>query len=263
MNDKTYLSIIHFIYRRLYYSGYKQTLCGRLVDPEKPRGRRFLDQEVDAVVADTWPEVRRILPAAQLEQYRNRGSQANVVGVAVTVASYRVLRAFGLDRDYAIELCGDATWRAYTRLGKLPKVLAKVRSWDLQSRLNLILRLLLRYPFASAGPPGEGRPGYEAEARWEPDGFYLTFTSCAPLNFIRQYIDEHGDDGELNLFQQTWCTYDWPFADVLVGRPAHYERPHTLSFGDDRCDMVWSATPQPERLLPMARSEPDGHRQPV
>jgi hypothetical protein len=98
-----------------------------------------------------------------------------------------------------------------------------------------------------------GRPGDECQTIWGPDAGYTTFTSCAPLNFVRQLIEEQGDDGELAFFERTFCTFDWPLVDFLVGRPARYERPHTLSFGDDRCDMLWSATP-PLTAAPSTRS---------
>ena len=106
-------------------------------------------------------EVGRMVTAEKLEQYRNRGSQANVFFAALMVATYRALRNFGLEHDYATHLCGEAGWKVYTRFAVMPKALARVRARDPQARLNFILRTYVRFPFTPASPPGAGRPGYE------------------------------------------------------------------------------------------------------
>jgi hypothetical protein len=253
MRDSTYLRIVAAVYRPVYRSAFRDAVRDRLVDPDEPRGRRFLASDVDQLLAATWREVGEILPAAHVAQFRNRGSQANVFCIALMLAGFRALRAFGVQHEYALDLCADAGWKLYAKFAVLPKAAARLRSRNPQQRLNFVWRTYVRFPFTPAGPPGTGRPGYECQTRWEPDAGYTTFTSCAPLNFVRQLIEEQGDDGELAFFQRTFCTYDWPLVDFLVGRPARYERSHTLSFGDDRCDMLWSATP-PLAAAPSTRT---------
>ena len=72
---------------------------------------------------------------------------------------------------------------------------------------------------------------------------------CPPFAFVRNYIEKHGDRGELEAFQRSWCRYDWGLTYAMVdgryGVRGHYERPHTLSAGDDVCDMRWRAEVPP------------------
>ena len=72
--------------------------------------------------------------------------------------------------------------------------------------------------------------------------FFTHWTHCPPQSFVRRLVETHGDRGELEAFYLSWCLYDWPGADLLAGDAAHghYTRPHTMSRGDDVCDMCWS-----------------------
>jgi hypothetical protein len=58
-------------------------------------------------------------------------------------------------------------------------------------------------------------------------------------------VEIHGDHGEVEAFRKSWCWYDWAVTRAMVdaGVQSLYERPHTLSKGDDACDIRWSATP--------------------
>ena len=72
MKTDTYLSIIRLVYRGLYGSAFRQAVEGRRIDPSQLHSSRFLGRQVDALLADVWREVGRILPPAELERYRKR-----------------------------------------------------------------------------------------------------------------------------------------------------------------------------------------------
>jgi hypothetical protein len=101
---------------------------------------------------------------------------------------------------------------------------------------------LLSIPFPFSAP---GRPGYELKT-WqaEDDTFITAWTYCPPFAFVGQYVDDHGDRGEVQAFFHSWCQFDWALAYAIVegtGQPGWFQRPHNLSQGDASCDMVWAA----------------------
>jgi len=110
---------------------------------------------------------------------------------------------------------------------------------DPGKRLQRTIRLLLRFPFSNAGAPG-----YEVESWREGSNIHTHFTHCPPQSFVRNLVGELGDNGELDAFRESWCQYDWPGADIIAADDArgHYSRPHTLSDGDNVCDMCWKKT---------------------
>jgi hypothetical protein len=133
-------------------------------------------------------------------------------------------------------------WKLYIRFLGLPKAIARFRTSDPQGQMNIVLRMFNRFPFSA-----RGRPGYEFKT-WqaEVDRFITAWTYCPPLAFVRQYVDDHGDRGEVQAFFRSWCQFDWALAQTIVegtGLPGWYQRPHTLSQGDPICDMIWAARP--------------------
>ncbi len=68
-----------------------------------------------------------------------------------------------------------------------------------------------------------------------PGTFALDFYRC-PVNYYFQALGKE----ELEFFRNSWCTMDWPFAEAMV-KGGKYERRHTLSAGDNVCDMRWRA----------------------
>jgi hypothetical protein len=56
---------------------------------------------------------------------------------------------------------------------------------------------------------------------------------------IFEYFKTQGEEA-LEFFRNSWCTLDFPLAEFMV-KGGRYERPHTLSAGDNVCDMRWIA----------------------
>lgn len=234
------LFILKIMYRRMMRKAAYEILAGRMIERGAPQKGRFLRGDVDEFLAQTWRNVERMLPEAKLEQIPTRGNRHNVFMSILTVAAYHALLDAGLEREYAIELFADMGWKVYSRFLTLPRFLARLVTRDPQKQVNFILRMLLIFPFSAPG-----RPGYEVRAWAEPDRFCTVWTHCPPYTYVREYVDEHGDRGEIEAFIKSWCWYDWAFAYAMVDggyeKPGHYERPHTLSAGDALCDMCWYA----------------------
>jgi hypothetical protein len=219
----------------------RQILQGRPIDRDRPENGRFLRRDVDAILQQTWRYLDEMLPGAHLEQIPTLGNRQNKLGAVMTTALYRALRDAEVEKEYAIELMSDAGWKVYEKFATLPRFVARLVSRDPQQQMNLILRAMMRYPFSRPG-----RPGYECRAWAGPDRFYTYWTFCPAYDYVRQYVQEHGDRGEIEAFQRSWCSYDPAFAGVMV-EGGTYERPHALSFGDEVCDMVWYARRGKER----------------
>lgn len=215
------------------------------MDPGRPAAGRLLRADVDAFLEEVWRRVPALLAEDDLRRIPGLGNRHNVFLGALTVAAWGALLERGIERRYAIELFADVGWKLYERMLGIPFTLARLGARDPQRRMDLALQLMMRFPFSAPG-----RPGYEVRAWSEPGRFLTHWTYCAPLGFVRRHVERHGDSGELEVFRQSWCLYDWPAADILAGgRPGeggHYERPHTLSHGDPVCDMCWSAAPRAE-----------------
>jgi len=48
----------------------------------------------------------------------------------------------------------------------------------------------------------------------------------------------------MTLFRKAYCTYDYAVAEYLV-EGVTYQREHTLSEGDEVCDMRWTIAVSP------------------
>lgn len=234
--------LLKLFYRRAARQACYQILMGRMIQRDRPEMGRFLRHDADRVLKETWDEVDEILPSAELDRLPTFGNRHNVFLAIVTVACYHALINSGIERQYAIELVADLGWKLYTRFITLPRFVARLSSRDPHRQMGLILLILSKFPFNITG-----KPGYEANGHIEPECYCINYTFCPPYGFVKEYVEHNGDRGEIELFQRSWCWYDWAFAYAMVDggyqKLGHYERPHTLSSGDEVCDMRWYGRP--------------------
>jgi len=236
-----YLWLVTAISRLLVKRAAKQIVLGRLIDKEMPERGRFLKHDIDRILRQTWQNVDELLPEAELDKVPTRGNQLNVYLAVVTISAYHAFLEEGIEKDYGIELFADIGWKIYAQLLPLPRLVAKLTApLNAQKRINTILRMFLIFPFSTPG-----KPGYECDYGQGEGFFYTNWSYCPPFAFVRKYVESHGDQGEMEAFRRSWCEYDWAFTYAMVGGQygvrGYYERPHTLSSGDEVCDMKWSA----------------------
>ncbi len=219
-----------------------------MIEPNRPDKGRLLEHQVKSMLSSFWDEMHNIDLLDAFDKVPSLGNRHNIFLAAITVAAYRALKNSGLRKAYAIELMGDLGWQIYMSIVAVPKLISRILEPQPQKRIELVLRLLMKFPFSPTG-----RPCYEVEAWSDGEAMYTYWTWCPPYQFVKNYVREHGDDGELELFRRTWCEYDWALVYALVdgeyGKLGYYERPHTLSHGDELCDMCWSANAQHKSLL--------------
>lgn len=167
-----------------------------------------------------------MLSGAQLDQLKTVGNRQKVFLVVVTLAAYCSFLEASVEKEYATELISDVAWKVYISWIPLLRSIARLFTRDPQEQMNIKLRIFLRYPFS---PPASQR-----EVWAELDGYCTYWFRCAPYECFR----EHGSSEEIMFFNQTWCNFDWSVAQEMV-EGGHYERSHTLSAGDEVCDMKW------------------------
>ena len=238
--NQLWIWVLKIAYRPIVRRAAKRCLTGRMVDPAAPEKGRWLRSDLDPYLEDTWNRVNRILPSARFDELPNFGNRHNVFLAVVTMAAYQSLLLRNVEQHYAADLVADVGWDVYSKLLRVAYLPWRLTTLDPQKRMNRTLRALMIFPFSAPG-----YPGYEVKVIADSSRCLTHWTSCPPQNFVRRWVEENGDGGELDAFFRSWCLYDWPGADVLAGgsRGDHYERPHTMSKGDSVCDMCWRAKP--------------------
>jgi hypothetical protein len=192
-----------------------------------PEAGRFLKSEVRRVfqrAIQLFDEGRRttVLPPG-------RGARRNVTAGIWSLALFRAFKEELGDGDYAAELVTDYLWLAYERSAAVFRIVSRVLVRNPRRRLHLFVRLGLIYPF--------GRPGYEWTARTVGPALETDFRRCPVWDYFRTQDEEARE-----FFRRSWCTLDFPLAEALVDG-GRYERAHSLSRGDDVCDMRWVVPP--------------------
>ena len=236
-----------FVMRHAAKRAAYQALEGRLIERGRPERGRLLRHDVNQVLDRAGKELNQLLSEANLDRLPTRGNRHNTLLALFTVAAYHAVIKRGIDRTYAAELVADVGWKLYAKMIAVPKLVARLVHRDPQKQINLVLRMLMIYPFSSPG-----RPGYEVKTWSEADRYCTFWTHCPPHQAVRDYVERHGDCGELEAFRMSWCSYDWALTYALLDggfqEKGHYERPHTLSAGDDVCDMCWYARPPADKV---------------
>jgi hypothetical protein len=218
---------LRWAFRRSAY----QILVGRYRDRTKPSSGRFTRGQVDSLLADIWRHMDQLLPEANLEQYKTLGNRQNLYLAVATRAAYHAFLEAGIDASYATELISDVAWKVYASWLPILRFSARLATRDPQKQMNFILKAFLRYPFSE--------PGYQRKVWEESDGFCTYWYRCPP----QAYFKQHGTPEEMLFFSRTWCAFDWAIANEMV-EGGWYERPHTLSAGDEVCDMKWHGRPE-------------------
>lgn len=226
--------IIRQTVRRAARSG----IANREMTDMQGRPIRWIGPEIRACLAAMDAEAVALRRHARFDELDRFGNRLMVEMAVWTAAADRALRKCGISPESARQVVADLGWNIYRRMLSLTSLPVRLATRDPGRRLRWTIRILLVFPFSAPGAPG-----YEVQARREGDDILTHFTCCPPQSFVRRVAEAEGDSDALESFRRSWCTYDWPGAD-LIARDAsrgHYRRPHTLSHGDSVCDMCWAA----------------------
>lgn len=217
-------TLLNYLIKRATF----HVMIGRYRDPDRPTMGRFMRSDIEPLLTKTNEYVNELSPEANLSQYRSWGNRLNTLFGVYSLATYRALRDSGITHERSIEIFGDTLWRLYTLGVNIPLFFIRPFTKNPQTRLNFVLRIFLIFPFA------EDPVGYHRTYWKDKDRYCTDWHRCVVYN----YFLEHGSEEEIELFRRTWCLYDYALPR-LIHPDGFYERPHTLSNGDNVCDMRW------------------------
>ena len=209
------------LFRRFFAPVVRKAALAGIVGRERDRLRsekgRFTRSEVEDIVASSWQGYHRLvteLPSGPSPF----GNRLLLHLSCLTLSCYEVLVDRGIEQKHARELIGDTAWVIYRQWGKVPYALARWRYRSPRKRLDLCIRLFLRFPFSPPGYKFEDLPGEEEVA--------LDMYRCQVADFFQR-------NKAPDLCRATWCNLDFALAEMWGGR---LERNETLAEGCRRCD---------------------------
>lgn len=217
-------SLVKLLFRPLFNRATRHTLLGRNRDRQAPENGRFTASDVNQILETSWRNFDALAP--YVPEQPTVGSRMNVLLACVTLSFFRALLSADVKRDYAIELLADVAWKIYRLWGLLPRFIARLLHRHPQKRMDAMVQMFLRFPF--------NRPGYKYEQPPAPNTCALFIMHCPVADYLRT-------QGAADLCLGSWCTLDYPLAELWSGQ---YNRAHTLAAGDAVCDMYWTAVPQ-------------------
>lgn len=198
---------------------------------------RWLRPEIEAFLAILREELDSIRDDAGLSGLPDTGSRLMGELALFTIAAGIALRRCDVEMRCARIVVADLGWLVYRRLLLIASLPARSATRDPRDRLRATIRALLFFPFRDTGAPG-----YAVDVFEDDEGLHTHFRHCPPQSLARAVAARRGDPEILETFRSSWCIYDWPGADLIVGdtQRGHYKRMQTLSHGDPLCDMCWS-----------------------
>ncbi len=204
----------------------RNTFIGRNRSKEHPEKGRFNAADFDALTKTSWDQYRKMVPHAP--KFPNYGNRKMMDSGVLSLALFRAMSAMVEDSDYAIELAGDILWKYYAGDAKLSRLMSRVLFRDPYKQVDFQLRLAIKYQFCP--------PAYKWEYHAGTDEINMDFYRCP----ICDYFKMQGED-DLKFFQKTWCVFDFALPDIMADKEVFkYTRPHTLSMGDNVCDMKFT-----------------------
>jgi hypothetical protein len=117
-------------------------------------------------------------PIARLRELPGVGNRLMVELTVFTIAAYRAMLRFKVDRKIASEIVADIGWDVYLKLLSWSSMPFRLVYRDPGKRLQRTIRLLLRFPFNAPGAPG-----YAVEFWQVGDNLFTHFTHCPPQSF--------------------------------------------------------------------------------
>lgn len=208
-------------------------MTGRYIDIAKPENGRYTKRRLKVIHNRIKYTVNQLMQRADNPSCKSHGNKLMVFCGIISLAAYREMRNEGVSHQYATILVGDVIWKLYI-LGVKPLwIIAGAFTRNPQKRLNYTLRILCIYPFNT------DKNGYQYTLQTMSDHLAMDFSQCV----VHQFMKTAGSEEEMDFFCNTWCLYDFALPPYLVNGGS-YERMHTLSHGDNICDMKWYAAPK-------------------
>ena len=196
---------------------------GRHRNPAFPEQGRFTNKDARTIYKAAMGLSRQLRQT--MPEQKTFGGKQMVRGAVGAVAIYRALRDFGIEKAYAIELGGDIGYQFYKSNLDPFRQVARLFARNPSKQMDLMQRLIIKLALQS--------PDYDIVVRNPPSGLEYDILRCPMFDYVKTFGAE-----EVEFFQKTICTFDWPIAEYCV-EGGSYKRTKTLSHGDEMCDQKW------------------------
>ena len=218
------MDLVKRIYQLLTTRAARSALVGRVRDRKSPDAGRFTRSDVARLVDAAWRRYDGAVPG--LPAQPTAGSTMNVRLACFTFSFFEELLAGGTDREYAVELVADASWKVYqawVRITSAAARLARGTSSALafaasQKSDNGRGLVRLRFPFNA--------PGYAIETVPVDAGTGFNVVHCPVSSYFRAR-------GAADLCLASWCNLDYSLSELTHQTLV---RTKTLVQGDAHCD---------------------------
>ena len=147
----TKLRFIKILVKILVKNASKRVLIGRYKDKNDAEKGRFIQAEIQEFLKLTFLNFDQLLKEADLKSIKSHGNRVNVMLTVLTLAGYRAFIQKGIPNEYATELIADMGWKVYVQMLKIPRFVAKIIYRNPLKQMNLMLQLLMIYPFSGPG----------------------------------------------------------------------------------------------------------------
>lgn len=233
------MDLVKPIYAPLTKRAARRALLGRMRARALPENGRFTEVDVSRLIDAAWR--RYDTAVVSLPAQPTAGSTMNVRLACFTFSFFEALLAEGTEREYAIELVADATWKVYqmwarvaSTVGRLAREKSSALAFAVTAKADGDAAVHLRFPFNA--------PGYVIETVPATEGTAFNVLRCPVAEYFRAR-------GAVDLCVASWCNLDFALSEVTHQKLV---RTTTLVQGADHCDF----RVLPERELLTRRSRP-------
>lgn len=204
---------------------FTNSIEGRLRNPAVPEQGRFSKEDARTICKATLGWSKKLQQT--MPKQKTFGGKQMVRGAVGTVALYRALRDFGIEKEYVIELGGDLGYQFYKSNSDPFRWVGRLLARKPSKQMEIIQRLVIGIVLQS--------PDYETVVRTPSSGYEVDVLRCPQYDYIKTFGAE-----EMEFFQKTNCAFDWPIAEYWV-KGGCFTRTKTLSYGDEMCNQKWFA----------------------
>jgi hypothetical protein len=202
-------------YRSMLRGAAKSTLIGRPRSLLHPDRGRFTEAEVSDLLDTVWRYERAMPARPQPEHGLRARTTLRLAGYTLAFLDALLLRE--VERDYAIELVADLTWKVGRWWGRIGRgILRGDPRWP-------DLRRLGPPPFSPCPAAGAMRPCMGKLGVFQ-------VTTCPVAEFLAAH-----DAGD--LCKRAWCDAVRPISEV-AGLTLHHDA--TIAEGSSTCEVRWT-----------------------
>lgn len=190
---------------------------------QKVLSGKLPESTVSSLTNEIWEEYKKRLP--YLEERETPGASLVVRLSLLTLILYEKLTAENIEKQEAIKLTSEITWKVYNKLSGIFWAFTKFKAKNPIKRLEKVMNFCInRFPYNS--------PGYEMEIiKADDNEFFFNVHKCPSAEFFREHqLSE--------LCSCTWCDLDYSLA---VKWNIELEREKSLAGGDSMCTFRFRA----------------------